>query len=1050
MKELLVRPLKAGLQTISLLLISFLSFSQSRIITGRVTGKDGAPLAHASVTIKGTQTGTVTDEDGRFSLSVTGNSTVLVISSVGLESQEIKTGSNSQISIVLEPGRNRDLGEVVVVGYGTQKKSDLTGAVGVVRGAALQERAAAVSINEALAGRIPGVQVNTNSGRPGGQTNVRIRGFSSINSTNNPLYVLDGVVLPVGTQTQNSNAVDFINFNDVASIEVLKDASATAIYGARGANGVILLTTKHGVPGPGRVNYDVNVSQVEIGPHRVKMLNAQEYVKVQDLAYDNIKVYDPVGWAAGAYNSTPVPKNARIALPQFFDSNGNPLYNTDWLKESVQHKPSQNHQLSFTGGSENNTYGIFLGYQDNEGLLLNSYMKRYSGRFNFESKMQPWLRVGGHLGYYNQEENIVDQGTGGLNSVRMITEAFPFLPVKLADGTWGDNKLIPWAEGGSNPVHILTDRKLIVNTQTTIGDVYSNINLAKGLEMRTVFGTSIVTRGINQYAARRLYGISDGQSGVASVSNGRETYWSLENYLTYNRTFAKNHSFTGLLGMSWQETNIFNINAGTENFSTDFFQYNNIGAGSSNPSYGSSRSRFAFNSYFGRVNYGYKGKYLLTLTGRVDGSSKFGENTKYAFFPSAGLAWRVSDEDFLKDNEVISHLKLRTSYGLTGNSEIPAYTALPALGTSTAIIGGSRVTGIGISRLANPDLKWEKTAQYDGGLEIGLLRNRILVEADVYYRKTTDMLLDAPVPGSSGYATIRKNIGSMENKGLELGLNTVNITNADFTWTTSFNISFNRNKVLSLATPDDIFGVGNPNFTNQTGIIRVGQPVGSFWGLVRLGTWGTKDAAEAARFVSYRGGKPILPGDIRYLDVNGDTAITDKDRMIIGNGNPKAWGSFSNNFKYKRFELILDIQFSTGNDVLNMTHHSGEDRQVQANSFASVLNAWTPSNQNTPIAAIRDQAAGYVTNVDTHWLEDGSFIRGRNASLAYTFAPSMIQRMHLNKLRVYVSVQNFFLSTKFTGNDPEVTTYGNAFAQGQTFFDYPKPTTYTVGLNVGL
>ena len=1049
MKELLRQPMRMGVLTGLLLLTTLISFSQAKTIIGRVSSVDNLPIAHVSVIIKGTKAGTVTDTIGNFSLTVPSAATVLVFSSVGMETQEIRVGNNTMLNIVLQP-TNKDLGEVVVVGYGVQKKSDLTGAVGVVKAAALQERPAAVSINEALAGRIAGVQVNTNSGRPGGQTNVRIRGFSSINTTNNPLYVLDGVVLPVGTQSQNSNAVDFINFNDVASVEVLKDASATAIYGARGANGVILITTKHGIPGPGKVSYDASFSQNEIGPHRVKMLNAQEYVKVQDLAYDNIKVYDPVEWAAGSYNSTPVPKAARIALPQFFNSNGDPLYNTDWLKESVQHKLSQNHQLSFTGGSETNTYGVFIGYQDNEGLLLNSYLKRYSGRFNFESKMQSWLRVGGNLCYNTQEENIVDQGTGGLNSVRMITEAFPFLPVKLPDGTWGDNQLIPWAEGGSNPVHILTDRKLILNTQTTLGSIYSNITFAKGLEMRTVFGTSIVTRGVNQYNARRLYGISDGQSGTAAVANGRETYWSLENYLTYNRRFAKDHSFTGLLGMSWQESNIFNINAGSENFSTDFFQYNNVGAGSSNPSYGSSRSRFAFNSYFGRVNYSFKNKYLLTLTGRVDGSSKFGENTKYAFFPSAGLAWRISDEDFLKDNELISHLKLRTSYGLTGNSEVPAYTALPALGTSTAIIGGSRVTGIGISQLSNPDLKWEKTAQYDAGLEIGLLKNRISFEADVYYRKTTDMLLDAPVPRTTGYLTIRKNIGSMENKGLELGLNTVNIVTKDFTWNNTFNISFNRNKVLSLATPDDIFGVGNPNFTNQTGIIRVGESVGSFWGLVRLGTWSTKEAAQAAQFVSYRGGKPLQPGDIKYLDKTPDNAITDADRMIIGNGNPKAWGSFLNSFHYKRFELTVELQYSTGNDVLNMTHHSGEDRQVQANSFASVLNAWTPDNQNTPIAAIRDQAAGYVTNVDTHWLEDGSFIRGKNLLVGYTFSPGMAQKLRVGKLRLYASVQNFFLSTKFTGNDPEVTTYGNAFAQGQTFFDYPKPTVYTFGLNVSL
>ncbi len=343
-----------------------------------------------------------------------------------------------------------------------------------------------------------------------------------------------------------------------------------------------------------------------------------------------------------------------------------------------------------------------------------------------------------------------------------------------------------------------------------------------------------------------------------------------------------------------------------------------------------------------------------------------------------------------------------------------------------------------------------KRQQADLGLEIGLLANRISLEADLYYRKTTDMLLDAPVPRTSGSATVRRNVGSMENKGLEIGINTVNISKPDFSWSTTFQISFNRNKVLSLATSAPIFGVGNPNFTNQTGIIRVGDPVGSFWGLNRLGTWSDKEAAEAALFTSYRGGKPMLPGDIKYLDVNGDTVINDADRMIIGNGNPKAWGSFNNNLKYKNFELIVELQYSIGNDVLNMTKHSGEDRVGIANSYKSVLNAWTPTNQNTPIAAIRDTRAGYVTNVDTRWIEDGSFLRGRNLLIGYTFSNELIEKIKLSRLRIFASVQNFFLATKYTGNDPEVTTYGNAFAQGQTFFDYPKPMLWSFGINVSL
>lgn len=1033
--------------SIFLLLLTQVSIAQVRTVTGRVTDqRDNKPLEGASVQIKGTSTGTTTDENGNYTIAVPGPETVLVITYTGLGTREITVGNQSTVNVEFTPSTT-SLDEVVVIGYGTRRKSDLTGAVGSVRGAQLQERAAP-SLNQALAGRIPGVQVNVNSGRPGGQTNVRIRGFSSINTSNNPLYIVDGVQLPQGTQNENSNAIDYINPNDIASVEVLKDASATAIYGARGANGVIIITTKRGNAGGGRITYDTELSVPTIGPHRVEMLNAREYLEVENLAYDNIKVYDPAGWAAGNYSSVIDPRVKRKSLPLLFDANGNPLYDTDWLKESTQNKLSQNHQLGLTGGSAGSTYGIYLGYRNENGLLLNSYMKRYSGRFVMDTRIKEWLKVGGGLSYNNQQENLVDRGTGGLNSVRMITEAFPFLPVKYADGTWAENWQYPGAEGGSNPVHILTDRKFLMNTQNVLGDVYVNVNLTKGLEFRSQLGTNIVTRGFREYSGRTLDQISRSQSGFAFVGNNRESFWSSENYFTYNGDFGEDHKINGLLGLSWQETNIFNISVSSQNFSTDFFEFNNIGAGSQQNPGGSGASRFAFNSYFGRVNYTFRDKYMLTVTGRADGSSRFGTDNKYAFFPSAALAWRVSEEDFLQGNDFISHLKLRTSYGVTGNSEIGAYQSLANLGTATAIFNDVRVTGVGIGRLANPELRWEKTAQADVGVELGILNNRVSIEADVYYRKTTDMLLDAPVPRTTGRATIRQNIGSMENKGFEFALNTVNISKNNFTWTSVFNVSMNRNKVLSLATPAPIFGVGNPGFTNQTGIIRVGDPVGSYWGLVRLGTWSDKEAAEAAKFSSYRGGKTLLPGDIKYLDVNGDYIINDADRMIIGNAYPDAWGSFINNLRFMNFELVLDLQYSVGNDVLNMTKHSGEDRVGIANSYRTVLDAWTPQNQNTEIAAIRDTRAGYVTNVDTRWVEDGSFLRGRNLLLGYNFPNTLAGRLGLSRLRAYVSAQNFFLITKFSGNDPEVTTYGNPFAQGQTFFDYPKPTIYTFGLNV--
>jgi TonB-linked SusC/RagA family outer membrane protein len=1024
----------------------FQSTSQQIRITGVVLDEQSRALPGVGIKTSRSGRSSVTDNSGKFTIQVDNASEVLSFSYIGYTTQTHVAGSGTAaLTIRLQPAEGQTLNDIVVVGYGTRRKSDLTGAVGSVKQEQLQERPAA-SLNQALAGRIAGVQVNTNSGRPGGQTSIRVRGFSSINSSNNPLYVVDGVILPIGTQTQNSNPIDFLNPGDIAAVEVLKDASSIAIYGARGANGVVLITTKKGSAAGGRITYDVDFSVPTIGPHRVEMLNAQEYINTENLAYENAQTYDPAGWAAGNYVD---PRIKRLSLPRLFDSSGNPLYNTDWMKESTQNKLSQNHQLGLTGGNPESTYGIFLNYREDNGLLLNSYLKRYSGRFTMDNQIKKWMKVGGSLNYTNQQENLVDIGTGGLNSVRMITESFPFLPVKYADGTWADNQNYPGAEGGSNPVHILTDRQYVLQTQTALGNVYANITLSKDLEFRSVLGANVTTRGRSEYNGRSLYGIAFDQRGTAQLDNNRESYWSVENYFTYNKKISQDHQINATLGASWYDTNIFGFNVGGENFSTDYPGPNNLGAASKPLPGGSRRSAYSFNSYFGRVNYTYKEKYLLTATARADGSSKFGANSKYALFPSGAIAWKANEEHFLKDSKVISNLKLRASYGVTGNSEIDAYSSLSVLGNYAAIFNDTRINGVGTNRLANPDLKWEKTAQSDFGLELGLLKNRINLEADIYYRKTTDMLLSAPVPTSSGYSNIFRNVGSMENKGLELGLNTVNFNSQDFNWNTTFNISFNRNKVLSLATPADIFGVGNPGFTNETGIIRVGEPVGSFWGLNRLGTWSESERAEAAKY-TYRGGKPLLPGDVKYLDVNGDHQINDADRMIIGNGNPKAWGAFINNFKYKNFEFLLDIQYSFGNDVLFMSTHSGEDRVGIANSYKSVLNAWTPANQNTPIAAIRDTRAGYVTNVDSHWVQNGSFIRGRNALLGYSFPQSITQKLKVSRLRIYTSAQNFFLATKYKGNDPEVTTYGNAFAQGQTFFDYPKPTTYLLGLNIGL
>ncbi|NBB22766.1 SusC/RagA family TonB-linked outer membrane protein [Runella sp. CRIBMP] len=1017
-----------------------------KTISGKVVDETNSGLPGVSIVIKGTQRGTVTDGNGLYKLEVPDNAT-LIFSFVGYVPQEIAVGNQSSINLTLKSD-SKVLEEIVVIGYGTLRKSDLTGSVSTVKADQLMERPAP-SLAQQLSGRMAGVQVNTNSGRPGGRTTIRVRGFSSINSSNNPLYVVDGVMMPQGTQTQFTSAIDYINPNDIVSVEVLKDASSTAIYGARGANGVILVTTKKGKAGEGTVTYNADFSVNTIGPNRPRVLNAKEYMAVEELAWANMAKYDPVGWAAGRFANLN-PKLRRVD-PRVWNPDGSNKYDTDWFKETTQNKLSQNHQLGFSGGNERTQYNLSLGYRDDQGLLKQSYMKRYSARFTIDDQVKKWLKIGGTLSYNNQSENIVDINDA---VARQIVEDFPFLPVRYEDGTYANNRDYPLAEGTFSSVHRLEGRKYIVNNQTTLGSLYSNINIAKGLEMRTVLGVNVQTQEVNQSQTRTL---NIGGNGNASTNNNRETFWSLENYLTYNKQIGDKHSINALAGLSWQETNVFGIGASVNNFATDYFGFNNLGAGATNPSVSSGASRFAFNSYFGRVNYTLSNKYLVTLTGRADGSSKFGNNHKYAFFPSGALAWRVSEEDFLKGNSIISNLKIRTSYGLTGNSEIPPYASLSLLSSNYATVyNDGRVAGTGLQRLANPDLRWEKTAQTDAGIELGLFGGKITLEADYYYRLTTDMLLDAPVPQTSGYATIRRNVGSMYNKGVELALNTINIDRGGFQWNTNFNISFNRNKVLSLATPSDIFNVGGPNFTNPTNIIRIGEPVGSFWGLTRLGVWSEAEREEAAKFTSYRNGLTILPGDIKYLDVNGDKAITDADRSIIGNGSPKAWGAMTNTFRYNNFDLTFEMQFSYGNDVMLMNLHPSEDRQNLANSYTSVLNAWTPQNQNTMIAEIRDTRAGYVTNVDTQWIKDGSFLRGRNLLLGYTFPSNVTSKLKMSRLRVYASAQNFFLAVKdkIVG-DPEVTptNQGNAnsaFSQGMIWHNYPKPTTFMIGLQVGL
>ena len=1004
-------------------------------VSGFVRDKQGEPLPGVNIVLKGTPSGTITDAKGQFQFSPNRPFTtkdVLVFSFLGYNTQEIKVDTKATVNLTMTESENV-LSEVVVVGYGTQKKSDLTGSVGSVKSVDLMQRPA-INVEQSLAGRIAGVNVSTNSGRPGGRTSISIRGFSSINASNDPLYVVDGVIWTEG--------ITNLNPNDVESIDVLKDASSTAIYGTRGSNGVIIVTTKRGSKKENQVRYDTYLAFNKLPPSRnLSVLNARQWLDLEEVVYQNAGKFDPVGFAAGKY-ADPVEKrksylegNSAGNRELFtLDASGvpQPIYDIDFSKEVFRTSLSQNHNLAFTGGSKNTDYGFYLGYADDNGIIKESFQKRYNIRAVVDQQMKDWLKVGLTLSYARKKEGGVDDSNGSYNVIRNIVEMVPFIPYKYSDGAYGYGGDYAGLEKLDNPLSQVYENQMHFNSNALNGSTYLKIKLLEGLDFTSTFGTNVINNLNNSFSSSRLQG--DTRQNSAGIASAETIFWQWSNRFNYTTTLNGIHSFDMLLGTEKQKYSYLAWTSATRSMPDDYYSYNNLAAGSVPVAPTSSTNSYQMQSYFGRINYGLRNKYLVTVTGRFDGSSRFGKNNQFAFFPSAAAAWRISEEAFLNSSRLISNLKLRTSYGLTGNSEIGSYRSLANLSTNTYVFGGSRATGSAIGRLANPNLKWEKTAQYDLGVELGLWNDRINVVADVFYKKTNDLLLDAPIPSSSGYGTVTKNIGNMENKGLEIGLSTVNLQRDEFSWMTSFNFSFLKNRITALGAnnEDIVYGF------KENQILRVGYSVGSIYGYIRDGIYST-DEAEAAK--AY--GK--LPGDVNIRDIVTDGVINAKDRAIIGKGIPDFYGTFMNTLNYGGFSLLVELQYSKGNQIFNNTRNSSEGRFGIANNYATVLDSWTPDNQDAVLEQLRP--TGYSYYMDTRKLSDGSFIRGKNLSLSYNFPTALINKAGVSNLRVFASAQNFFLITDYFGYDPELNNYDTAFSQGITYTNYPKPKTYMFGLS---
>ncbi len=968
--------------------------------------------------VKGTQRGTITDQAGKYRLTVPdGEGVVLVFSFVGYLSQEVTPGSRTVVDISLRTD-SKTLNEVVVVGYGTVKKSDLTGAVAKV-GETDIKATPIVAFDRALQGRAAGVQVVQNSARPGGEATIRIRGSGSVNASNDPLYVIDGFP---------TTGLNSINPNDIESIEVLKDASATAIYGSRGSNGVVLVTTKRGKAGQLSVTYDVYYGSQSVR-RTIPLLNARQFAEFVNEAQTN---NGGKPFFDGSTGDRPLPTDLGEG--------------TDWQEEVLRNAPIQNHQLGVSGGSEKSRYALSFGYYDQQGIVLNSDFKRYTLRANLDNDLSSRLRVGLSIqGAYttgnNARTEVDGNGGGGITSAALSYS--PTFPVYNADGAYYKNLGTLNGYSVDNPVAIaneITGKNSLVRL---LANAFVDYKITEGLHFRTSFGTDLQASKGNNYSTR-LALAGAGSGGTASVRADQSIGWLNENTLNYTRQLTNRHSLNALVGYTIQGLTTENVTANANTFPNDFAGYNNLAAGSSLVAPRSGASDWRLISYLARLNYGFDDRFLLTFTARRDGSSRFGPNRKFGVFPSGAFAWKLANEKWMKNQNILSDTKLRVSYGLSGNQEIGNYQYLAGIGNTPYVLGGVLNSGATTAGIPNPDLRWELNAQFDAGFDVGLFNNRIQLTADYYIKKTSDLLFNVSVPTSSGFGSTLKNIGSVENRGVELALSTINVERGGFRWTSDFNLTFNQNKILTLDGRQE-FTAGTDAVIFATAVnpilLRVGSPLGNFYGRVTDGIF--QDQAE----VDASAQKTARPGDLRYKDLNEDGVINDLDRDVIGNANPDWFGGLNNTFSFKGLELNIFLQGVQGNSILNYGTFDLVNLTGGNNQSTRVLDRWTPDNPNTTIP--RANAAGGSRILSDFQVEDGSYLRVKNISLGYNLPENLLRRLSMRAAKVYVTAQNWFTLTDYTGYDPEVNRYGSSsLSQGLDYGAYPTAKTLLVGLNL--
>ena len=1035
------------------------------LVRGTVVDQTGESVIGASIQVKGTTQGTITDIDGKFSLGVPDKKSVIVVSFIGYATKELQVDTSKPMSIVLEED-TKVLDEVVVVGYQEVRKKDLTGSVAKADMNELLNTPVG-SFDQTLGGRIAGVNVSSSEGTPGGTMNIVIRGNNSLTQDNSPLYVIDG--FPV----EDAAIASTINPSDIESLDILKDASATAIYGARGANGVVIITTKKGKVGKAQLSYDGSVTMHHV-TRTIPMMDAYEFVKLQAETYP-ASIANSTGGYLMEY------QGKQWTLDDYRD-----IFQYDWQDEILRTALQHNHNIRLTGGTEGVRYNASVSYYNQDGILLNSGYERFQARANTVIKRDK-LDINLTTNYSRSIQTgstPSETSYSGMNN--LFYSVWGYRPVTYPNKSMESllNDVMDEAIDSSNdyrfnPIRSLKEeyRKYYINNLQLNG--YVSYEFIKGLKLKVSGGYTYDARKNDQFnnSNTRYGGPTSTDKVNAQIIRNERLTWLNENTLTYQTNIKKKHFFNSLVGITFQNSDYEYYSLKSTHIPNESLGMAGMADGTLSSS-SSLKSSWSMMSYLARLNYNYKSKYYATASFRADGSSKFSKKHRYGYFPSGSLAWNFMEEEFMAPiKKVVGAGKLRVSWGLTGNNRIGEYDYYALLQMlkekqGDYISNGSIPSGVypfdndmssvGMVpvSLPNEDLKWETTEQWNVGLDLSFFNERLNFTADVYRKTTRDLLLEASLPLVSGYYSATKNIGKVRNDGLELSLSTVNVQTKDFTWTSDFNIAFNKNEVLELAENQLSLTTAarfDQNYNSQPSYIaKVGLPMGMMYGYIYEGTYKYDDFVKSGNSYTLKDNVPYFsseantqPGMPKYKDVNGDGIIDTNDRTIIGRGLPIHTGGFTNSFTYKGFDLSVFFQWSYGNDIMNANRLFFENAggKKDLNQFASYANRWTPENPESDIPAATKSASNNV--ISSRIIEDGSYLRLKTVTLGYTFPKTLIAKAKLSNARVYVAAQNLWTWTSYSGYDPEVSVRNSALTPGLDFSSYPRAFTLSFGVNLG-